>query len=223
MMSISGYGDSGPYAEARVYDQVVQAMAGVPSVTCDGSSEPSLFPNLLVDKVTALNAAQSVTAALLAKERGHGGQHVKLTMLDVAVHFLYPDAYWNRVWRETKPFPMEWRDIAANSEYHVADGKMAISATDKNQFWGLLEVADLPELKSESFGEMRAKAMEPVRARLKTMRSAEIFEKCLLRGACAPHGRRHRESIGRVRLHSRGDGVAKRGQSHRLSFRIDAS
>ena len=72
VMSISGFGPSGPYAGAKVYDQVVQAMAGVPSIMSDGQGQPVMFHNLLVDKVSALNAAQAVTAALLAKHRGHG-------------------------------------------------------------------------------------------------------------------------------------------------------
>lgn len=47
MLSISGYGPTGPYAEAKVYDQVVQAMSGVPSISPDGSNEQVLFHSIL--------------------------------------------------------------------------------------------------------------------------------------------------------------------------------
>ena len=50
---------------------------------------------IIYDKVTALTAAQSITAALLARERGAGGQHVKLSMLDAALYFNWPDLMWN--------------------------------------------------------------------------------------------------------------------------------
>jgi crotonobetainyl-CoA:carnitine CoA-transferase CaiB-like acyl-CoA transferase len=72
-----------------------------------------------MDKVTALNAVQSITAALLAKERGQGGQLIKLNMMDCAMHFLYPDSYWNKVWTDAGQFPVEWNQISAGAEYQV--------------------------------------------------------------------------------------------------------
>ena len=44
-----------------------------------------------------MTAAQAITAALLARERGHGGQHVELSMLDAVVSFLWADAAGNEV------------------------------------------------------------------------------------------------------------------------------
>ena len=53
----------------------------------------SILPEntIIYDKVTALTAAQGITAALLARERGAGGQHVQLSMLDAALYFNWPD------------------------------------------------------------------------------------------------------------------------------------
>lgn len=182
VMTISGFGPTGPYADLKVYDQVVQAMTGVPSIMSDGSGKPVMFHNTLVDKVCALNAAQAITAALLARERGRGGQHIELSMMDSCMHFLFPDAYWNKVWTDAKPVPMEWRNIAQNSEYEVADGKVTITATDKKQVLGLLEVTGLQELKSDSVGKMRAAYPKPARERLAKMSKWEIFEKCRQHG-----------------------------------------
>ena len=50
---------------------------------------------IVYDKVTALTAAQGITAALLARERGAGGQHVELSMLDTALYFNWADLMWN--------------------------------------------------------------------------------------------------------------------------------
>lgn len=182
MLCITGYGESGPYVDAKVYDQAVQAMAGLPSVTSEDPAGGNIFPNAVVDKVTALHAAQGITAALLVRAKGGGGQLIQLSMLDAAVHFLYPDAYWNKTWTKAKPFPMEWRNIAVNCEFQVADGKMAIAATDKKQFQGLLEVTGLQQFKSESLGEMRAKAMGQVTKTLRSMKREEIFASCLKHG-----------------------------------------
>lgn len=103
-------------------------------------------------------------------------------MLDAAVHFFFPDAYWNKVWPETKPQETEWRHLAKNSEYDVADGKVTITTTDKKQMWGLLEVAGLQQLRTESMGKMRATALGPVRERLKTMPKQDVFDGCLHHG-----------------------------------------
>ena len=55
------------------------------------TATPSLIRNIVIDKVTAMTAAQSVLAALLARERGAGGQHIRLSMIDTALAFLWPD------------------------------------------------------------------------------------------------------------------------------------
>ena len=91
-MSISGFGESGPYVDEKSYDYVIQALSGMASLQADpATGEPSLVRNIVVDKATAYTVAQAVTAALLARERGAGGQHVRIAMIDVALAFLWPD------------------------------------------------------------------------------------------------------------------------------------
>ena len=69
-VSMSGWGDSGPFAHKPVYDPIIQALSGLATVQ-GGSDEahPRLVRTIVPDKVTALTAAQAVTAALVAKER----------------------------------------------------------------------------------------------------------------------------------------------------------
>ena len=92
--SISGMGSVGPYASQRVYDYVIQGLSGVLDAQADGG-DMKMVRTIIYDKVTALLAAQAITAALLARERGQGGQHVELSMLDGAVYFNWPDLMWN--------------------------------------------------------------------------------------------------------------------------------
>jgi crotonobetainyl-CoA:carnitine CoA-transferase CaiB-like acyl-CoA transferase len=100
-VSISGFGDAGPYAHKGAYDTVIQAYAGVAVSQGDpATGTPAFVRQVLADKVTALTAAQAVTAALLARERGAGGQHVRLSMLDALVSFLWVDAAGNEVLRD---------------------------------------------------------------------------------------------------------------------------
>jgi crotonobetainyl-CoA:carnitine CoA-transferase CaiB-like acyl-CoA transferase len=91
-VSISGFGEHGPYAERRAYDIVIQGVSGMAASQADpASGRPELIRNVVCDKITAVYAAQAITAALFDRARGGGGRHVRLAMLDVAVAFLWPD------------------------------------------------------------------------------------------------------------------------------------
>jgi crotonobetainyl-CoA:carnitine CoA-transferase CaiB-like acyl-CoA transferase len=90
-LSIAGFGFDGPLANLRVYDNLIQAVSGMATVQGDGQ-EPRPVQNLVCDKITALTAAQATTAALLARANGAPGQHIRISMLDATVSFLWPDA-----------------------------------------------------------------------------------------------------------------------------------
>ncbi len=91
--SISGMGEVGPYAEQRVFDYVIQGISGV--VDAQSQENPEMVRSIIYDKVTALIAAQGITAALFARANGAGGQHIKLSMLDAGIYFNWPDLMWN--------------------------------------------------------------------------------------------------------------------------------
>jgi crotonobetainyl-CoA:carnitine CoA-transferase CaiB-like acyl-CoA transferase len=96
--SISGFGPEGPYAGKGAYDTVIQAYGGLAANQTDAETgEPRFLQQTAADKITALVAAQAITAALLARERGAGGQHLQLSMLDAVVSFLWADAAGNEV------------------------------------------------------------------------------------------------------------------------------
>jgi crotonobetainyl-CoA:carnitine CoA-transferase CaiB-like acyl-CoA transferase len=96
--SLSGFGPVGPYAHKGAYDTVIQAYGGIASNQADAESGTPRFLNqTAADKVTALYAAQAITAALFARERGGGGTHLQLAMLDAVVSFLWADAAGNEV------------------------------------------------------------------------------------------------------------------------------
>jgi len=91
-VSISGYGDSGPYSSRRVYDPIIQALSGHVAVQ-QNPEVPirDLVRNVVADKASAYTAAQAITAALFARERGAGGQHLRIPMLDASLAFFWPD------------------------------------------------------------------------------------------------------------------------------------
>jgi len=91
-LSISGYGQSGPYHGRRVYDPIIQGLTGHVAVQKNPEVPIlDLVRNVVADKASAYTAAQAVTAALFARERGAGGQHIDMPMLDASLAFFWPD------------------------------------------------------------------------------------------------------------------------------------
>jgi crotonobetainyl-CoA:carnitine CoA-transferase CaiB-like acyl-CoA transferase len=92
-VSISGFGESGPYAGQRAYDPVIQALSGLADVQRDQDTErPRMVRTIIADNTTALTAAQAITAALFARERSGQGQHVRIAMLDTKNCYIWSPA-----------------------------------------------------------------------------------------------------------------------------------
>lgn len=95
-VSISGFGEKGPMAQSAVYDSVMQAYSGVAMHQADlETGEPTFVRSVVCDKGTAIQTSQLITAALLARERGAGGQHIRVSMLHASLAFLWPDGMQN--------------------------------------------------------------------------------------------------------------------------------
>jgi crotonobetainyl-CoA:carnitine CoA-transferase CaiB-like acyl-CoA transferase len=95
-VSVSGFGEKGPMAQSAVYDSVMQAYSGVAMHQADlVTGEPSFIRSVVCDKGTAIQTSQLITAALFARERGAGGQHVRVSMLHASLVFLWPDGMQN--------------------------------------------------------------------------------------------------------------------------------
>lgn len=91
-VSISGFGEHGPYTDKRVYDPVIQALSGATDIQADRESgRPQMFRIIIADKVTSLAAAQAISSALYAREKTGEGQHIRLSMLDTMLSFFWPE------------------------------------------------------------------------------------------------------------------------------------
>lgn len=87
--SITGFGQTGPYAGRPGYDLVVQGMGGLISMTGEPGRPPVKVPIAVNDVMTGLNAAVAILAALRHRDRTGRGQHIDLGLLDVQVGWLY--------------------------------------------------------------------------------------------------------------------------------------
>lgn len=96
--SISGYGQSGPYKEKKVYDPLIQGTVGIPNA--QSSNSPELIRTIIYDKVTGMTSAQAISAALFQRERGEGGQYLPISMLEAALYYNWPDIMMNHTFEE---------------------------------------------------------------------------------------------------------------------------
>ena len=134
---LTGFGTSGPYSHRRVYDTVIQAQSGLAaSQTGLNDDQPKFLKQLVCDKVTAYTACQAITAALFARSRGDGGQHLELSMLDACIAFLFVDGADHEVILDGDHSGPQ--SVAANNTPLAFDGGFAAVAvpTDK-EFHGL--------------------------------------------------------------------------------------
>ncbi|MFN7173700.1 MAG: CaiB/BaiF CoA transferase family protein [Thermaurantiacus tibetensis] len=142
--SITGFGPDGPYANLRAYDPVVQAASGVCALQAGADPEPRLVGTLIFDKVTAITAAQAITAALFARERTGAGQKVEVPMLDAAVAFNWVEGMYNQAFVEGPEVPMP--DYATFGRlWRAKDGWVALSALQDVEFRALREALGHPE------------------------------------------------------------------------------
>jgi crotonobetainyl-CoA:carnitine CoA-transferase CaiB-like acyl-CoA transferase len=130
-VSISGYGQTGPYVNRKVYDPLIQATSGMAAQQISG--RPANVRTIMFDKVTAITAAQVVTAALLHREKSGEGQYLPISMLRSALYYLWPDTMWSSTLQETDVQHMG--ELADYFQiYKTADGYISIILVGDNDF-----------------------------------------------------------------------------------------
>ena len=134
---LTGFGPGGPYSQRRAYDTVIQAQSGLAaSQTGLNDDQPKFLKQLVCDKVTAYTACQAITAALFARDRGAGGQHLELSMLDACIAFLFVDGADHEVVLDGDHSGPQ--SVAANNTPLVFDGGFAaVTVPGDDEFHGL--------------------------------------------------------------------------------------
>ena len=134
---LTGFGPGGPYSQRRAYDTVIQAQSGLAaSQTGINDDQPKFLKQLVCDKVTAYTACQAITAALFARDRGAGGQHLELSMLDACIAFLFVDGADHEIVLDGDHSGPQ--SVAANNTPLVFDGGFAaVTVPGDDEFHGL--------------------------------------------------------------------------------------
>jgi crotonobetainyl-CoA:carnitine CoA-transferase CaiB-like acyl-CoA transferase len=148
-VSISGFGETGPYAHQRVYDPIIQALSGLASTQGDPETgRPSMVRTIVPDKLTSVTAAQAISSALFARERTGKGQHVRLAMLDSLIAWLWPDGLMNHTYigdGVTVTPPVS----SLNMVFETTDGYVTAAAMSDMEWQGLCRAIDREDLLSD--------------------------------------------------------------------------
>lgn len=143
-VSISGFGDVGPYAGKRVYDPVIQALTGLTDIQADNDTgRPRMIRTVVPDKTTALTAAQAITAALLARTRHGRGSHVQLAMLDATIAYLWPEGMINYT-RVEAGADRRIGQLAQDLVFKTVDGYITAGAMSDAEWRGMCTVLEQP-------------------------------------------------------------------------------
>ena len=144
-LSISGFGNQGPYAQSRVYDPVIQALSGATDIQADRDSGiPKMFRIVIADKVTSLTASQAVSSALYARERTLKGQHIKLSMLDSVVAFFWPEGMTGLVFEDNE-FDVRKLQGSQDLIYKTRDRYITAGAVSDAEWTGMCNALDMKE------------------------------------------------------------------------------
>ena len=142
--SISGFGETGPYAHKRVYDPVIQSLSGLADIQRDRETgRPKMIRTVIPDKTTGLTAAQAITAALLSRERTGKGQHVKVAMIDAMISLTWAEgmAGYTIIGNEDKVPPQ----LAPDLIFETSDGYITAGAISNAEWQGMCKALNKEE------------------------------------------------------------------------------
>jgi len=145
-LSISGFGNEGPYANSRVYDPVIQALSGATDIQADrDTGRPKMFRIIIADKVTSLTAAQAISSALYAREKQGISQHIELSMLDSMISFFWPEGMAGIVFAENE---VDVRKLQGSQDliYEAKDRFITAGAVSDAEWQGMCKALEREDL-----------------------------------------------------------------------------
>ncbi|MEM9798364.1 MAG: CoA transferase [Pseudomonadota bacterium] len=172
-MSLSGFGETGPWKDKPVYDPVIQAVSGLTTIQAGSDQErPRLVRTVLPDKFSAMAAAQAMTAALLHHARTGEGQHVRMSMLDAVLSFLWASDFGAQTYPD-----LEVGNASAASFidliYEASDGYLTVSTMSDKEWRAFCAAMDRDDLATDGRFATPSLRDQNVDARLR------VIQECL--------------------------------------------
>jgi crotonobetainyl-CoA:carnitine CoA-transferase CaiB-like acyl-CoA transferase len=145
--SITGFGQTGPYAHRAGYDFIIQGMAGLMSVTGEPEGQPQKVGVAVTDVFTGVYAATAILAALHQRHSTGRGQHIDMALMDVATAIMANQSM-NYLATGTAPKKMgnAHPNLAPYAVFDCKDGWIIIATGNDGQYRKLCAILDLPDM-----------------------------------------------------------------------------
>ena len=148
--SITGFGQTGPYAHRAGYDFIIQGMAGLMSVTGEAEGQPQKVGVAVVDVFTGIYAATAILAALHQRDRTGKGEMIDMALMDVAVSVMANQAM-NYLATGVAPVKLgnAHPNLAPYAVFDCADGWIILATGNDGQYQRLCGILGLEALATD--------------------------------------------------------------------------
>jgi crotonobetainyl-CoA:carnitine CoA-transferase CaiB-like acyl-CoA transferase len=148
--SVTGFGQTGPYAPRAGYDFLVQAMGGIMSITGEPEGDPQKLGVGIADLMTGMYGLVAVLAALRHRDQTGKGQHIDMALLDTQVAWLsYAGQYFLTSGQQTPRMGNAHPTIVPYEAFPAADGYVILGVGNDGQYARFCEFAGRPELATD--------------------------------------------------------------------------
>lgn len=148
--SVTGFGQTGPYAPRPGYDLIIQAMGGIMDITGEPDREPMRTGVAYVDVFTGVYSAAAILAALIARGKTGEGQHIDMSLMDVQTSVLANQALNYLVsGKAPKRMGNAHPNVVPYQAFETSDGYMIIAVGNDGQFKQFCDVLGLPEVRDD--------------------------------------------------------------------------
>ena len=169
--SISGYGQTGPYASKPAHDPQIQGMSGMMDINGEAEGPPTRVGFFVADLVTPLFACYSIVAALRHKERTGQGQYLDVSMTDTLVSLMFMENLEENI---EQGLPLRSGNIGRSGPtglYSTKNGDVLITATSDDQWQRLSHALESPGLLEDPrFSSYQSRSDNVIDARLEIQR-----------------------------------------------------
>lgn len=193
--AISGFGQQGPMRAAPAYDQIVQGLSGVMSITGDATSAPLRVGYPVADSIGGITASFAIAAALVGRSKSGKGAFIDVSMLDSTIATMgWVVSNYLIAGKEPTPIGNDNFTAAPSGAFRTADGLLNIAANRQEQFEALARLIGRDDLiEDERFSTREARkrnraALTVELERALASRPAVKWEQ-VLNGAGVPAGR----------------------------------
>ena len=191
--SITGFGQTGPYAHRAGYDYIIHCMSGFMSITGEPDGAPQRAGVAITDIFTGVYATSAILAALHMRARTGKGQHIDMSLLDSAVCVMANQALnylttGNPPQRTGNYHP----NLTPYQVFECRDGHIIIATGNDGQYQRLCDILGLPEmasapeyLKNANRVENREDMIAKLSARTVLMSKGDLLTACEAKGVPA--------------------------------------